>query len=102
MSDFKGTAPMLNTLPRAKELLGEKGYHADWFRQALTERGITACVPSRSNRKTQIPHDRVLYRQRHRIENRQVGSKSQSFFCIANPTPKRVWCSPTSSKPHAE
>ena len=32
-------------------------------------RGITACIPSKSNRKIPIPHDTVLYRQRHRIEN---------------------------------
>ncbi len=69
MSDYKGAALMLNVLPRAKELLGDKGYDADWFRQALTERGITACIPSKSNRKIQIEHDRVLYRQRHWIEN---------------------------------
>ena len=25
--------------------------------------------PSKANRKVQIPHDRTLYRQRHRIEN---------------------------------
>jgi transposase len=67
MSDYKGAALMLNALPRAKELLGDKGYDADWFRQALAERGITACIPSKSNRKA--PIDRILYRQHHRIEN---------------------------------
>jgi transposase len=69
MSDYKGAALMLNALPHAKELLGDKGYDADWFRQALAERGITACIPSKSNRKAPIEHDRILYRQRHRIEN---------------------------------
>ena len=69
MSDYKGAALMLNVLPRAKELLGDKGYDADWFRQALTERGITACIPSKSNRRQPIEHDRILYRQRHKIEN---------------------------------
>ena len=69
MSDYKGAALMLDALPRAKELLGDKGYDADWFRQALTERGITACIPSKSNRKTAIEHDRALYRERHKIEN---------------------------------
>ena len=69
MSDYKGAALMLNALPCAKELLGDKGYDADWFRQALVERGITACIPSKSNRKAPIEHDRILYRQRHRIEN---------------------------------
>ena len=69
MSDYKGAALMLNALPRAKELLGDKGYDADWFRQALAERGITACILPKSNRKASIDHDRILYRQRHRIEN---------------------------------
>ena len=69
MSDYKGAALMLPVLPKARELLGDKGYDADWFRQALAERGITACIPSRSNRKKPINHDRELYRQRHKIEN---------------------------------
>lgn len=69
MSDYKGAALMLKALPDAKELLGDKGYDADWFRQALSERGITPCIPSKSNRKTQIDHDQLLYRQaRHRVE----------------------------------
>ena len=69
MSDYKGAALMLNALPRAKELIGDKGYDADWFRHALAERGVAACIPSKSNRKVPIEHDRNLYRQRHRIEN---------------------------------
>ena len=69
MSDYKGAALMLPVLPKARELLGDKGYDADWFRQALAERGITACIPSRSNRKKPVDHDRELYRQRHKIEN---------------------------------
>ena len=69
MSDYKGAALMIDALPQARELLGDKGYDADWLRQSLAERGIEACIPSRSNRKTPIEHDRVLYRQRHKIEN---------------------------------
>jgi transposase len=69
MSDYKGAALILPALPKAKELLGDKGYDADWFRNALAERGITTCIPSKSNRKTPIEHDRTLYRQRHKIEN---------------------------------
>ena len=68
-SDFNGAASKLAALPRARKLLGDKGYDADWFRQALAERGITACIPSKSNRKIPIEHDRTLYRQRHKIEN---------------------------------
>ena len=50
-SDYKGAALMIDALPPAKELLGDKGYDADWFRQALAAHGITACIPSKSNRK---------------------------------------------------
>ena len=49
-------------------LLGDKGYDADWFRDALTRRSIEACIPSRIKRRIQVPHDRALYRQRHKIE----------------------------------
>jgi transposase len=69
MSDYKGAALMLTALPEAEELLGDKGYDADWFRKALAERGITPCIPSKSNRKKPIEHDRRLYQQRHKIEN---------------------------------
>ena len=44
MSDYKGAALMVDALPPAKQLLGDKGYDADWFRQALAVRGITACI----------------------------------------------------------
>ena len=53
MSDYKGAALMLAALPKAKELLGDKGYDADWFRKALAERGITACIPSKCRRGKQ-------------------------------------------------
>ncbi|MFB9979905.1 IS5 family transposase [Mesorhizobium kowhaii] len=69
MSDYRGAALMIGALPRAKALLGDRGYDAEWLRAALAERGITACIPSKINRKVPIPHDTVLYRQRHRIEN---------------------------------
>ena len=69
MSDYKGAALMLGFLPRAQAMLGDRGYDADWFRNALMARGITPCIPSKINRKIQIPHDRTLYRQRHKIEN---------------------------------
>jgi len=68
MSDYKGAALMLPVLPKAKELLADKGYDADWFRAALAQRGVAVCIPSKSNRKVSIPHDAPLYRQRHKIE----------------------------------
>lgn len=69
MSDCKGAALMLDALPRAKALLGDRGYDADWFSKALADRNITACIPSKKKRTIQIQHDAALYRQRHKIEN---------------------------------
>lgn len=69
MSDYIGAAALLSELPAAKALLADKGYDADWLRDALKERGIEVCIPPKSNRKTQFSYDRALYRKRHKIEN---------------------------------
>lgn len=69
MSDYKGAAKMIDAFPNAKTLLADKGYDADWFRATLAQHKITACIPSRANRKVAIPHDPVLYKKRHKIEN---------------------------------
>ena len=69
MSDYKGAALLLDSLPKARELIADRGYDADWFRAALTKRGIAPCIPSKKNRKIQIEYDKVLYKQRHKVEN---------------------------------
>jgi transposase len=69
MSDYKGAALMIDALPRAKVMLADKGYDADWFRAALAARDIASCIPSRANRKIAVVYDKVLYKQRHKIEN---------------------------------
>jgi putative transposase len=68
-SDHKGAEALIATLPPAKTLLADRAYDSRWFRQALSERGITPCIPPQRNRKIQSPYDPALYRQRHRIEN---------------------------------
>ena len=68
-SDYIGARALLSSLPEADHLLADRGYDADWFRNALIERDIQPCIPSRKCRKVAIPHDATLYRQRHRIEN---------------------------------
>jgi len=67
-SDYVGARAMLSSLPTANVLLADRGYDADWFREALSDRGIAACIPSRRGRRAAIPHDPVACRQRHRIE----------------------------------
>src|SRR6185369_7702805 len=47
------------TRDHAKELLADKGYDSDWFRRALTSRGITPCIPPTASRKVQLPYDKA-------------------------------------------
>lgn len=42
---------------------------SDGFREGLRDRGIKPGIPSTKNRKVPLAYDKVLYRQRHRIEN---------------------------------
>ena len=67
VSDFTGAAALLASLPPAKALLADKGYDADWLRDALADRKIEACIPSKSNRKIQIPHDRIALSDARRV-----------------------------------
>ncbi len=69
ISDYDGARALVGDLPAAETLLGDRGYDANWFRNALEQNGISPCIPSRMSRKVPIPHDKVLYRRRHKIEN---------------------------------
>lgn len=68
VSDCKGAALLIDTLPEAEKLLADRGYDADWFCDALLARGITPCIPPKKNRKKPICYDKNLYKQRHKIE----------------------------------
>lgn len=50
VSDYTGAAALLDSLPRVQWLLGDRGYDADWFRDALQAKGITPCIPGRKTR----------------------------------------------------
>ena len=50
-------------------LMADKAFDADHLRQTLLERGATAVIPAKRNRKTHIPHDQEAYKWRHLIEN---------------------------------
>jgi IS5 family transposase len=51
VSDFKGARELVDRLPKANDLLADRGYGADWFRKALQERGVSPCIPPRKHRK---------------------------------------------------
>lgn len=69
MSDCTSAALMLKALHNVKVLIADKGYDADWSRDALAASKIAACIPPRASRKIPIAHDPALYRARCKIEN---------------------------------
>jgi transposase len=52
-----------------ERLIGDRGYDTDELRDWLAEHGAEAVIPSKRNRKTPIPHDREVYKTRHKVEN---------------------------------
>jgi transposase len=53
----------------AKVVVLDKGYDSDELRIWLFERGITPCIPAKSNRLDPLPYSKTSYRKRHLIEN---------------------------------
>jgi transposase len=68
VSDYTGAAALLDDLPKAQWLLGDRGYDADWFRDALEAKGIQPCIPGRRSRSEPVRYDKRRYRHRSRIE----------------------------------
>ena len=68
VSDYTGARALVSSLPAADWLLGDRGYDADWFREALVGMGITPCIPGRKSRDKAIKYDKRRYKRRNRIE----------------------------------
>jgi transposase len=75
--DFLVTGGQVNDCTQAIDLLGErkaewvladKGYDSQAILDHIKAMDAVAVIPSKSNRKQQRTHDKVLYRQRNRIE----------------------------------
>ncbi len=66
VSDYTGAAALLDELPKAKWLLADRGYDADWYRDALQAKGITPCIPGRKSRNKTIKYDKRRYKRRNR------------------------------------
>lgn len=67
-SDYTGAAALLDDLPKAKWLLADRGYDAEWYRDALQPKGITPCIPGRKSRNKTTKYDKRRYKRRNRIE----------------------------------
>ena len=68
VSDYTGAAALLDDLPKAQWMLADRGYDADWYRDALQAKGITPCIPGRKSRIMPIKYDKRRYKSRSRIE----------------------------------
>jgi transposase len=68
VSDYTRAAALLDSLPKAERLLADRGYDADWFRDALKHKGIKPCRPGLKSRGKPIKHDKRRYKRRNRIE----------------------------------
>ena len=68
VSDYIGARALVSSLPNAQWLLGDRGYDADWFREALKDKGIRECIPGRKQRKKTVRYDKRRYKRRNRIE----------------------------------
>jgi len=66
--DMVGVAPLIRGM-HFGALLGDKAFDADWLRAELNQRGTTAVIPPRSNRKQRIDYDKEMYKWRHLVEN---------------------------------
>ena len=49
-------------------LIGDKAFDADWFIEALSQRGITPVIPPMPGRNTPRPCDFALYCERNLVE----------------------------------
>lgn len=78
--DMKGVAPLIHDVS-FKALLADKAFDADWLLQELDERGATAVIPPKANRKEQRKYDTHMYKWRHLIEN--YFAKIKEFRAIA-------------------
>ncbi len=67
-SDHTGGSALLESLPKAQGKRSDRGYDADWFRDALQEMGITPPIPGRKIRNKTVKYDKRRYKSSNRIE----------------------------------
>ena len=95
VSDYKGAAALIDLLPKAEFLLADRGYDADWFRKALSNKDIKPCIPGRKSRKKPVKYDKRRYKRRNRIERmfgklkdwRRISTRYRAVL-VMSPEPK--------------
>lgn len=88
MSDHKGARLMVDALPTAFSLLGDKGYDSNWFRKALADKGIEPCIPPTKSLKQPIDYDKLASATRSKTCSASSRTGGPSLpATIAVPTP---------------
>jgi transposase len=72
----------------ADGIIADKAYDTNALRQTIEEAGIEAVIPSKRNRKIQIPHDVQAYKLSNRIE--RFFNKLKHFRRIATRYDRRA------------
>ena len=62
VSDYTGARALLSSLPAADWMIADRGYDADWFRDALKDKGIQPFIPGRKSRDKPVRYDRRRYK----------------------------------------
>ena len=78
--DLTCAEPLIETADPAA-LIGDKAFDADWFIEALAQRGITPVIPPMPQRKTPRRCDFALYCERNLVE--RFFNKLKHFRAIA-------------------
>ncbi|NRB03611.1 MAG: IS5 family transposase [Rhodobacteraceae bacterium] len=68
VTDYNGAHTLISSLPKVEWLLGERGCDADWFQEALNDKGIHVCIPGRKQWKKPVKYDKRHFKRCNRIE----------------------------------
>lgn len=94
---------MEEVAPDPTIMLADKGYDSDAIRADLEKRGADPVIPTKSNRKVQIPVEKATYALRNRIErffnkikhSRRVATRydklASSFLGFVQLATIRIW-----------
>ena len=66
-SDIEYAPELIKDL-NGSNVLGDKGYDSDPFRDVINQQNCTPIIPGRSNRKEPIEYDKHTYKERHLVE----------------------------------
>lgn len=68
VSDYAGARALVSNFPAADWLLASRAYNADWFREALVDKGTTPCILGQKSRDKAVQYDKRRYEKRNRME----------------------------------